>query len=282
MNLYQKQKKLISRKTERERIAIKRSSRVAKAMSQWENNQNNDIFAESIINKIKIISEKNSVRNIIEMKKRLLSNLDKNIPQPIIFIWGPPYENQGENKSSFSKDQPEFFMMKDIITTLKFLENTGLQIKPILIYADLYGTEINRIPQLEVDSYLEEIKLASPNNFTVTSISKIISQNNVPNFYSTENSSPTIEEIRSAKKTQLKLGRGITYQEALKLALIYRASRLNEGQLLTNGFELDGVEVQDVIKLATAPNKEKDDPYEPALPRFYVKNMTRAAWNKPR
>ena len=129
---------------------------------------------------------------------------------------------------------------------------------------------------------MNEIRKFSQNSFTITTISEIIRQNNMLNFYFSNDSSPNIEEIRSAKKIQFKLGRGATYQEAVRLASIYRASRLNEGWLLTDGFYLNGERIQDIIKLATAPNKEKDDPYEPGLPRFYVKNMIRAAWNKPR
>lgn len=278
----QSQNKKILKKEERDRIAMKRNSRVAKAMSQWENNSNNEYIARSVIQKVVQISEKNGVRNIDQLETMLMNNLNKGISQPIIFIWGPPYENQGKKQNSFIKGQPEYKMLLDIENVLDILEETGLQTKPILIYADLYGSQINGIPQAELINYLEEIVKNSPINFIITSISEILLQNNLDNFYSSDDSSPSIEETRSAKKIQLKLGRNISDKEAFLLASIYRTARLNEGRLLSEGFYLNGERIEDVIKLATASNKEKDDPYEPNLPRFYVKKMYRAAWNKPR
>lgn len=281
----QDQESLSFKKNEQERIASKKNGVVARNIKQWKELENGSLLnkkvSNSVLSTIIEISEKDGVRYIDNMRTRLINNFNKNIHQPVVFVWGPPYEEQGKKNNSFSKGQPEYKMLQDITNVLKNLEERGLQIKPILIYADLYGTKINGIPQVEVDKYFSEINKYSPNNFIITTISELIQQNNVRDFFS-DDSAPNIEEIRAAKKIQLKLGRGISYQEAFKLASIYRASRLNEGKLLTEGFDLNGERIDDVIKLATAPNKEKDDPYEPNLPRFYVKKMTRASWNTPR
>lgn len=91
------------------------------------------------------------------------------------------------------------------------------------------------------------------------------------------------ENIHNATQVQAKLGRSITQAVARSLALQYKKERLAEGLLLTKGFWLNGERVDNVIKLATAPSRfRNDEPYEEDLPRMYIKNMTRAAWNRPR
>lgn len=270
------------RKEEGQRIAVKRDSRVAKAMSQWKGESTNELLVKSIMNLIESISEKNGIRNNDEMQRRLTNNLDNNLPQSLVFIWGPPYERQGITRNAFAKNQPEIKMLQDIVAVIDSLEKTVLQILPILIYADIYGAQINGISDIEVQNYLEDIKQNVPDRFCVIQYSEILNQNSNLERFILENVTPNAAEIRSATKIQSKLGRNLSPAKASELALIYKKTRLYEGQLLTNGFTINGVTVDNIIKLATAPSKEKDDPYEPELPRFYVKNMIRAAWNKSR
>lgn len=243
---------------------------------------------QMLIDLINSVSERNGVVNPKEMASRINVNLNNGTPQPIIFIWGPPYEGQGQRGDSFSTDKPEKEMLDLILNFFKKAKETGVNILPILIYADTYGAEINGIPEDEVHEYYNEICEKLPKGIVAIPVSKLMSENSsrhedfVKSLTSKKLDNPNRGEIQSARKIQVKLGRNPSSQEIEELARQYRLLRFIEGEMLTEGFHYGGVYYRNVIKLATAPDKRNDDPYEPRLPRFYIKGMPRAPWNKPR
>ncbi len=261
----------------------------AEFIKRMEKEQNFEEWCTSeLMEKLSLMTERQGVAQQNELSQRVLTCIKNNQPIPIIFVWGPPYEGQGQQDIFSSKNSPESRMANEIEATISNLGSVGVQLQPILLYADVYGTEINQISSQEVNTYFSRLK----ERFSTFAIPLSWSEVRENNFeqYSTYKtnfiesiSDVSDESVRNSMMIQEKLGRSLTLPRARELALKYKIERLTEGKILNEGFIIDSLEYKNLIKMGTAPSREKnDEPYEPNLPRFYIKNMTRASWNKPR
>lgn len=247
-----------------------------------------DLVANEVLATIKDLSEKNGLANEAELYRRIMISLRENQPLPILFVWGPPYEGQARDSELFIGDTPENKMSDEIEQILNKIRSSGIAIQPILLYADRYGIDINGMDPEEVQIYYDAVENRFSPTTKVMKWSEVRAQNMQRYFVlATEIASRTqeitIENIQNATLVQKKLGNSITVATATELARRYKIERMIEGQILTDGFEYQGERISEIIKLATAPSRSRnDEPYEAALPRFYIKNMTRAAWNKTR
>lgn len=290
-----KERKRLQKRTSIDDIRFERGEKAAREqiandelIKRFELYDPESLLTSEVIRLIQQSAEKNGVANREELERRLLNNCKSKRPQSIIFIWGPPYEGQGLRTDSFT-NQPEQQTLGSIAFFMKQLAKKGLPTQPILLYADTYGTDINGIPQDQVDNYFNQIRAALSPGFATLRWSQVKLQNNA--FYNLmrlqlekEFIIPSEKEIENAKRTQQKIGRNnLTLDAICGLARAYKMERIIEGRLLTRGFSYDGQSINCLIKLGTAPSRQNnDDPYEPELPRFYLAGMPRAPWNKPR
>jgi hypothetical protein len=246
-----------------------------------------EVITTAFMAKVETLVEKNGVARTPELYNQVLRSVNENKALPILFVWGPPYEGQGENTTLFEESTPESEMAQQIEKVI-FDLSVGINIRPILIFADSYGIEINGMHPNVVQTYLNTLRKRFCSFTEVIPWSFVRAENreDYENFVAEamrQNITVSDENIHNATQVQAKLGRSITQAVARSLALQYKKERLAEGLLLTKGFWLNGERVDNVIKLATAPSRfRNDEPYEEDLPRMYIKNMTRAAWNRPR
>lgn len=244
-------------------------------------------LAEDFMNILEDITEKDGIANQPELESRVLKCTETRRPVPIFFIWGPPYEGQAFD-DVFLDGTAENQMAFEIELVLSQLASTGVAVQPYLLYADAYGTEINCMDTSGVDRYYQQLVKRFENKVVPVRWSNLKAENKLSytqlaQEFSASSQLVSSENIENAKKIQQKLGGNFSLNRAKSLAQRYKLERYIEGEMLTQGVCINGVMVKDIIKLATAPSRSKnDDPYEVNLPRFYVKNMTRAAWNKAR
>lgn len=242
--------------------------------------------AEAVMVVLTRLAEKQGLAQKPKIFSRILSSLENNRPLPLLFVWGPPYEQQGFNQNLFSSNTPEEKMANEIESFFSELLSLGLNLQPILLFADVYGTKINGLNCEEVDAYYQQLK-SRFNYALVTQWSEIIAANqqryNQLEQQAVEEIVVPEKAVANAQIVQAKLGSQINLQEARKLATMYVKERIIEGLLLEEGFILRDQKITNCIKLGTAPTRfRNDEPYETDLPRIYIKNMTRAAWNAAR
>ncbi len=289
----QEQVKIIERQEAIERIRGKKEKRNYKKLEEQEFQRRlelqqtpEELLATVFVEKLKEMCEKNGIACENELFVRVVDSLKRNQAVPILFIWGPPYEGQSTDENLFDFPTPEAKMSDEIEDTLNSL-NDILPIQPILLFADTYGTEINGMDRGDVNQYFSSLQQRFLEQAAVLSWSQVINSNGDRYDQLKRQITGQVivsqENVENAKIIQNKLGQSINNDTAEQLAILYKTERLTEAQLLTEGFRIGEVEIRNIIKLATAPNRQRnDEPYERDLPRFYVKNMTRAAWNKPR
>lgn len=244
-------------------------------------------LADEIIISLTNLAEKRGLANPEELYRRLVRSIESKKPLPLLFVWGPPYEGQGCDNNLFNTDTPEAKMADEIETVMQELSLMGLDVQPILLYADTYGTDINGLSQQEVTSYYQSLQKRFAKVSLVMSWSevKVCNQQRYKQLAElVEQQEITSEKtINNAKIVQDKLGVIISRQTAIQLASLYIKERSIEGTMLNEGFMFRGQKIEDIIKLGTAPTRfANDEPYESDLPRIYIKNMTRAAWNTAR
>ena len=233
----------------------------------------------TVFNLIKKISDE--ISNPKELLNRLRDNAKLGKPQFIIVVWGPPYVGQAQSKI-FEKTTPEKQTAKAIGQVMEQLtQYTEMEMQLLVIYADYYGTEINKLPTDEVTAYGKQLKEYFESLGGIfTTWSEIKRKNDISDTPPTTD--PSGQAVRNAFIIQKKLGRYPSQRQAQKLATAYEAERQKEGKVLAGSFLVEGRLVTNVIKLSIAPGSANDDPYEKELPRFYVKGMLRAPWNKER
>jgi len=243
-------------------------------------------LADEVMLLLADLTEKRGLANQAEFYKRVIKSIENEKPLPLLFVWGPPYEGQGNDQNLFEADTPEAKMADEIEAVIDKLCSIGLSIQPILLYADTYGTEINGLSEEEVLNYYQNIKerfadvgalrwseVRACNQQRYDQLNKLVDQQLVvPD-----------KTVANAELVQAKLGVTISRQTAIQLATLYIKERTIEGIMLNEGFMLGGQKVDNIVKLGTAPTRfRNDEPYEEELPRIYIKNMTRAAWNTAR
>ena len=291
----QEKAKSLERKQELEQIQGKQEKRNYKRLLELEfqkrmetEQTREELLAGKLLEKLRSITERNGIAESGELFQRVVCSLTENLPLPILFVWGPPYEGQADDDELFTSETPESKMTADIEEILCAVRDVGVRLEPILLFADVYGSEINGMGQQSIDQYFCQLKARFSDEAAVLSWSQVRESNwtrynELKTQFALQQNEVSDESALNASMIQLKLGRKITFPEAQKLALLYKIERLTEGKMLTEGFQIGDTKVKNIIKLATAPSRQRnDDPYEPELPRFYVKNMARAAWNKPR
>lgn len=240
-----------------------------------------------IIDSFKRRSEKNGVTNEEELAKRLSRNFLKQKDQPFLFVWGPPYQRQEPNEKLFSSSSPEGILKTQIKAFLQKITTPGLQIKPILLYADSYGTTINGLPTTLVDNYGNALRAEFSSDALFVPWSKVKAENNTRytqlQLDVASQFIPSQKEIIQAANIAQTLGKILSPPEIILAAKQYGVERTIEGIMLSEGFNYRGNRIDGIIKLGTAPSREKnDDPYESTLPRIYLKNSMRAPWNRKR
>lgn len=244
-------------------------------------------LADGVMEFLYEIAEKRGIANEPELYQRVLCSIENNQPLPLLFVWGPPYEGQALDQDIFTTATPEAKMADEIEVVITDIRSLGLEVQSILLFADIYGTEINGLSQQEVTAYYQSLQIRFQNTSQITTWSDVIAENQQRYAQIEQQVLPNLQAsnkiAQNAQIIQAKLGTIVTGREATRLGEKYVKERIIEGTLLNEGFVLNGRQIRNVVKLGTAPTRfRNDEPYEVDLPRIYVKNMTRAAWNTAR
>lgn len=222
-----------------------------------------------------------------EVLKRLAFNVENKTAQPLVIIWGPPYANQTYQADLFAPNSPEGIFKQQLAPLLNAFSDFGIELLPLILYADVYGTEINQLNPAIVNYYGQRIEQEFNSETFFTSWSNLRNQNwerynALKDLVNARYSGPTQESLNRAQQMLVRLGQSVNSQTVYNQAKNYECERLIEGQMLTEGFRFDGYLLNNVIKLGTARSPENDNVYEPNLPRIYVKNLPRTVWSQRR